>query len=378
MPIDITPRPGKRPALAVLAPSSERGWFGGRALMLGGRVRCSASCDRATVDAELVRTFEGTREGATLALAPYEGPCRFVHFSRAVPLSNAQRDALGLGVLGPLIEEPAFDIDADGFRAAVRTAQDAIVRGDVYVVNLTARIEGRPRLTPFATFRALLARAAADMAAFVDGWDETAGPIASVSPERFVRIRRDGDGRAIEVWPIKGTRPRGPTPEEDERLRAALTDDAKERAEHVMVVDLERNDIGCIALPGSVVVASLMEVVATPYCHQMVSCVRGRLHDDTSVAEVLEALFPCGSVTGAPKRAAMRTIRELERSLRGAYCGALFVALPGEIDSSVLIRTLEWVGSDRVRWGAGCGITVESDPEAEWQELLLKSSPVLG
>jgi para-aminobenzoate synthetase/4-amino-4-deoxychorismate lyase len=246
----------------------------------------------------------------------------------------------------------------------------------VYVANLTLRIAGRLAHDPAAAFSTLLARGAGAMSAFV------ALPggrmLASISPERFVRLRDVGDGVSIEVWPIKGTRPRGRTASEDRALAADLAACEKERAEHAMIVDLERNDIGRIALPGSVVVRPLRAIVPTPYCWQMVSCVRGMLGADTPIASVLEAVFPCGSVTGAPKRAAIRIIGELERSARRAYCGSLVVARPGEIDSSVLIRTLEITRDGHATWGTGCGITIDSDPPAEWDEALLKAWPALG
>jgi len=147
-----------------------------------------------------------------------------------------------------------------------------------------------------------------------------------------------------------------------------------------MVVDLERNDLGACCVPGTVRVDPLYEVVPTPYCHQMVSSVRGTLRSDASFAQLLASAFPCGSVTGAPKRAAMRIIDRLEATPRGAYCGALLVAMPGELDSSVLIRTLAGATEDpsRAVWGAGCGITHDSDPAAEYLEMLLKATPATG
>jgi len=207
------------------------------------------------------------------------------------------------------------------------------------------------------------------------GTDRT---IASVSTERFVRVSLTPSGREIGVWPVKGTRPRGHDEASDRALERALIDDPKERAEHVMVVDLERNDLNRVSVAGTVSVDPLMRVVATPYCHQLESGVHATLDPAATLKDVIESVFPCGSITGAPKRAAMRIIGELERTPRGAYCGALMVAMPGEIDSSVLIRTLEWTSADLAMWGAGCGITYDSDAAAEWQELLLKASPVLG
>jgi anthranilate/para-aminobenzoate synthase component I len=144
-----------------------------------------------------------------------------------------------------------------------------------------------------------------------------------------------------------------------------------------MIVDLERNDLGRVCVPGTVSVDPLATVFPTPYCHQMVSRVSGSLEPGVSVEDVFDACFPCGSVTGAPKVSAMRHIARTEVSARGAYCGALVVAMPGSIDSSVLIRTLESHGEEAV-WGVGCGITYDSDAEAEWEESVLKAWPVLG
>ncbi len=213
------------------------------------------------------------------------------------------------------------------------------------------------------------------MSAFLRAGDIT---VASASPERFVGIERGDDGaRTVEIWPIKGTRPRSDDPVRDRRLARELLADEKERAEHLMIVDMERNDLGRVCSAGSVRVDPLMEVFPTPYCHQMVSKVRGELGAGMSLADVLGAAFPCGSVTGAPKLAAMRFLGELERSPRGTYCGALAVAVPGRFDSSVLIRTLEYDG-ELVRWGTGCGVTFDSDPASEWRESVLKTWPALG
>jgi len=165
---------------------------------------------------------------------------------------------------------------------------------------------------------------------------------------------------------------------EDAENASSLLADVKERAEHVMVVDLERNDLGVVSEPGSIVVDPLYRVLTTPYCHQLVSCVRGMLRDEVTVGELLDACFPCGSVTGAPKRSAMRIASELETGARGSYCGSILVAMPGVLDSSVLIRTLEGHGELEARWGAGAGITSESDPAFEWLETLLKASPAIG
>jgi anthranilate/para-aminobenzoate synthase component I len=208
-------------------------------------------------------------------------------------------------------------------------------------------------------------------------WLEANHSIVSISPERFLSVRQEGR-RRVEVWPIKGTCPRREDPTEDAATAAELAVDPKEHAEHVMIVDLERNDLGRVCEPGSVQAEPLCEVFQTPYCHQMVSRVGGTMRDDVSIGELIEATFPCGSVTGAPKIAAMESIERIERSPRGVYTGALVVAMPGALDASVLIRTLEYRLDGTACWGTGGGITIDSDPEAEWQEALLKAQPVIG
>lgn len=365
-----------REASLVLAPASPRGWFDGRPLTAGDPVEASASCTPHDAARALEATFSGVRGGLTAAVVSYEGTARFAHFDRVT--HGLWSAPAGVGPEVPLLADAESDTDEAGYGRAVLAAQERIAAGDVYVVNLTARLTGRPVLSPRDAFGALVSRGRGDMAAYFAGPEGVVGSLASVSPERFVRITRVDELREIEVWPIKGTAPRGEDPRSDRALAAGLAADLKERAEHVMVVDLERNDIGRVSLAGTVRVDPLMEIVPLPYCHQMVSAVRGVLRPDASLAEVLDSVFPCGSVTGAPKISAMRVIEGLESGPRSAYCGALIVAIPGVIDSSVLIRTLEWTAPDRAVWGSGCGITSDSDAGAEWREVLLKRSPVLG
>jgi anthranilate/para-aminobenzoate synthase component I len=286
---------------------------------------------------------------------------------------------------GPLLRDVSWDLSRDAFCAAVRETHESIRAGDVYVLNLTARLEGESVAdSPEEAFASLAARASADMAALVTGLPGAVPWIASVSPERFVRVRRAGSAatgaRIVEIEPIKGTRPRGSDPSTDVAIADGLLADAKERAEHVMVVDMERNDLGMVCVPGSIHVDPLYEIVTTPYCHQLVSRVRGAMRPEATFAELLRAVFPCGSITGAPKRSAIRIADGLEATPRGAYCGSLLVALPGELDSSVIIRTLEGIADkpERARYGAGCGITIDSDPDAEYEEAVLKASLVAG
>lgn len=373
-----------RPRL-ILQPATEYGWFGGRGIVASAATEVRDGVTLAEAADALQAEFEGRNgdEGATAVLAAYDGRCTVVRFSAVVgatapstlprPVADPAR---------PLLRDASWDLSPRDFRAAVRATRDRITAGDVYVLNLTARLSGALLAdTPHDAFRALSSRADAEMAACLEGLPGPTPWIASVSPERFLRVKRvDGDARTAEIRPIKGTRARGATPALDARAAADLLADRKERAEHVMVVDMERNDLGVCCVPGSVHVDPLYEVVGTPYCHQLVSTVRGTLRPDATFGELLSATFPCGSVTGAPKRAAMRIIDELEATPRGAYCGALLVAVEGELDSSVLIRTLEGVAGEprAARWGAGCGVTHDSDAAAEHLEMLLKSAPVTG
>lgn len=368
----------------VLAPASARGWFGGRALVADECLEVRTGVPLAQAAQELERAFLAETPALTVVLAPYAGDCTVVHFAppservAARPLTPPTPAAAGTA----LLRGASFDLAPRAYRSAVRDVRARIAAGDVYVLNLTARLEGELACaSPEDAFDALVARAGGDLSALLTGLPGATPWIASVSPERFVRVVRGSLGeRLSEIAPIKGTAPRGLDPVTDAALAAALAADEKERAEHVMVVDLERNDLGVVCEPGSVHVDPLFEVVPTPYCHQLVSTVRGTLRAEATFAELLAAVFPCGSVTGAPKRAAMHEIAELEVTGRGAYCGALLVAMPGELDSSVLIRTLEGVEGDPAlaRWGTGCGVTSDSRETAEELELLLKASPVLG
>lgn len=362
-----------------LAPSSARGWFGGRALLARSPVAARAGATLREAGAALEAAFEGTDAGATVVLASYDGTCTIVRFAEVDNAGASQVAPSGLGPSEPLLDPSSWDLSAREFRAGVRQSRERIAAGDVYVLNLTARLTGTLRVAPEEAFEVLLSRSGSEMSAFAEGLPGPTPWVASVSPERFLRVERGlGGRRVVEVCPIKGTRPRGLSPVLDAQLAHDLLADEKELAEHVMIVDLERNDIGRACASGTVHVDPLYEVVQTPYCHQLVSTVRGVMSEEAGLADLLEATFPCGSVTGAPKRAAMRIIAELEASGRGAYCGALLVAIPGHLDSSVLIRTLEGDAGDGALWGSGCGITHESDASSELLELLLKASPVLG
>lgn len=370
----------------VLAPGSARGWFGGRTVVTWSPAGLSDGLTLREASDELDRSFSSGAPSVTAALLPYDGSAAAARYTGGLVRTAegwrvwgtldaddvpavGERDPSPLPPEVALAEDVLSDLSAAAFCAGVRAIGESIRAGDVYVLNLTRRLTGRPTTGPREAFTSLLSRTQADMAAF---WQTPHVAIASASPERFVRVT----GGRVQVCPIKGTRPRAEG-DADSAMVAELVASEKERAEHVMIVDLERNDIGRVCRSGTVSVDPFLEVVTTAYCHQMESSVSGLLRDDVSILELLEATFPCGSVTGAPKIAAMRMIAETESSERGAYTGSLVVAVPGEMDSSVLIRTAEYAGGV-VRWGTGGGITIDSDPEEEWLETVLKASPFVG
>lgn len=368
----------------LLAPASDGGWFGGQHLACFDPSEVRAGLDLEGVAEVLQAALESERPVCAAALLPYDGSCRthvytggFTSADCTVwePWGNAPDlpPRQSFSPPAPALSKPISLTDERTYAAAISSVHEAIAAGDVYVLNLTYALEGRTASLHAGELLASLHwRFGADMSAML-AWPE--GGVISVSPERFLSLRRTHEGWVATVSPIKGTRPRGLTPDDDVRLANELRSSAKERAEHVMIVDLERNDLGVVCVPGTVRAPRLFDVVPTPYCHQMVSDVTGVLREDVGLADVLRATFPCGSVTGAPKRAAMRIIGELEGGRRGAYTGALLVARPGRLDSSVLIRTLELGPGDFARWGTGCGITIDSDPAEEWAESLLKARP---
>jgi para-aminobenzoate synthetase component 1 len=204
-----------------------------------------------------------------------------------------------------------------------------------------------------------------------------AGPIVlSRSPELFFEIDREG---WIETHPMKGTAPRGATPEEDERLKEFLRNDEKNQAENRMIVDLLRNDISLISEVGSLDVPELFRIESYPTVHQMVSRVRAKLLPDLSLRNIFAALFPCGSITGAPKIRAMEVLRDLETSPRGVYCGAIgWIAPGGAMRFSVAIRTISLYPQSEAVYNVGGGVVFDSTAEEEYRECLLKARFATG
>jgi len=257
------------------------------------------------------------------------------------------------------------------YREAVLRALEHIAAGDIYQVNLAQRFLVTPSPPPEALHRRLREAAPAPFGAFLamDG-----GGIVSSSPERFFRVQ----GARIEAWPIKGTRPRGRTPDEDAALAAQLQASGKDRAENVMIVDLERNDLGRVCAIGSVGVPALCEVESFSNVHHLVSRVTGTLRPDATPVDILAALFPGGSITGTPKIRAVGIIDELEPIRRGIFTGAIgYWDVRGGCDWNIAIRTLG-VERGASSFHVGGGIVAESDPDAEYEETLAKAAGMMA
>jgi para-aminobenzoate synthetase len=254
--------------------------------------------------------------------------------------------------------------------------QERLHAGDSYEVNLTYRVARDSAAGPAATYLRLRELNPAPYAGFLQ--HDVAGARAwllSSSPERYALVTAD---RTIETKPIKGTTPRGTTAAEDDELRVRLAQDPRYRAENLMIVDLLRNDLAQVCEVGSVEVPELMAVESYASVHQLVSTVRGRLRADVTTVGALRALFPAGSMTGAPKLRTMQVIDEVEATPRGPYAGAFgWVSADGRADLGVVIRSLMTAGDGAWRLGTGGGITVLSDLDDEWAESQVKADRVL-
>lgn len=256
------------------------------------------------------------------------------------------------------------------YETSFNTVQDYLSAGDCYQINLTLRFNAGFSGDTWAAYRQLSAQNQAPFSAFLQLPRST---ILSLSPERFIAL----DGRLVETKPIKGTRPRGMDAAQDKELADELSVAPKDRAENLMIVDLLRNDIGRVCVPGSVKVPSLFAIESFPAVHHLVSTITGQLNPDLTGADLLAATFPGGSITGAPKVRAMEIIEELEKYRRHAYCGSIgYISAHGRMDTSITIRTLV-AELDQLYCWAGGGIVADSQADAEYQELFDKLGKIL-
>jgi anthranilate synthase component 1 len=306
----------------------------------------SAACAR--VDAVVA-----TLQGASPRLRPLDP--KAAHAPEAPLKSNTTREA---------------------YKAAVVQSKEFILAGDVFQVVLSQRFEApRGAADPFDVYRALRV---VNPSPYMFQLDYGEIQVTGASPEVLVRVDGEpGAAKTVTVRPIAGTRPRGQTPDEDLRLEAELRADPKERAEHVMLIDLGRNDVGRVSRVGSVRVDEHMVTERYSHVMHLTSSVSGEVADGRGALDVLRACFPAGTLTGAPKIRAMQIIEELEPARRGLYGGAVgYVSFTGNLDMAIAIRTLVTKG-DTVYLQAGAGIVADSDPDAEYEETLAKARAVV-
>ncbi|MBB5517235.1 anthranilate synthase component I family protein [Amphiplicatus metriothermophilus] len=276
----------------------------------------------------------------------------------------------------PAIRLLASNFSADAYERAIAGVIERIRDGALFQANLARRLraEADAPLDAFAVFQRL-AEGDAPFAAILQHGD---GTIVSNSPERFFSLRRERGGWRARAEPIKGTRPRGRDPAEDDALARALLASAKDRAENVMIADLARNDLSRVCRDGSIREEAVCALVSHESVHHLVSRVSGLLRPGLGAVDAVEALFPCGSITGAPKVEAMKTIAAVEGVGRGPYCGAIgYIDDRGGADFSVAIRTMIVEGATAT-FPVGGGITLRSDPQAEYHETETKARGLLA
>ena len=344
------------PALARIEALAGEGWH------LAGHIAYEAGLALEPRLAPLAAARSGA-DGPLVWFGAFRGYETIAAAQMPLWLAENAGDAASIGPLEPQLSPGAY-------RAAFDALQQAIADGDIYQANLSFPLAGGWQGDPIALYAAIRPAAGAGHGGIVhDGshW------LLSFSPELFFALK---DGAAL-ARPMKGTRPRGRLPAEDARMAAELAASAKDRAENLMIVDLLRNDLSRVAQPGSVRVENAFAIETYPTLHTMVSTVRARMQRGKGAVDLIRALFPCGSITGAPKIRAMELLAGVERDARGPYCGSI-----GRIDSSgeaafnVAIRTLRLTpgenGRGRAVLGVGGAIVADSEWLAEWRECLVK------
>ena len=269
-----------------------------------------------------------------------------------------------------LCEPFAAEQGKSQYAEAFARVQDYIHAGDCYQINLAQRFSSRYQGDPLSAYCALRERSPTPFSAYLE---MAGGTLLSLSPERFIEVQ---NGR-VETRPIKGTRPRGSSPQQDQALAEELQRCEKDRAENLMIVDLLRNDLGRSCEPGSIRVPELFSLESYPNVHHLVSSITGRLRSDSDTIDLLMRAFPGGSITGAPKIRAMQIIEELEPVRRSLYCGSVgYLGCEGQMDFNIAIRSLVCHEGSIYCWGGG-GVVADSELDAEYQETLTKVGNLL-
>lgn len=318
--------------------------------------------------------------GGLCGWVDYEGGFVFGNYPEMLVFCHDEQVWWEIGSLSECLREPDFQeisisefqatISRDAFTYRVKCAKEWISAGDIYQVNVSQAFEAQvSNRNLFPLYQALREASPAPMAAYLAlDYRE----ILSSSPETFLKI----SGRSIETRPIKGTRPRFASLDEDRRSACELQTSAKEIAELVMITDLLRNDLGQVCEYGSVTVVEMLQLESLAQVHHLVSTVRGTLRAGIDIPTAMAACFPGGSITGAPKKRAMEIISELEGKPRGIYCGALgWLGYNGESSFNIAIRTLVRQ-EERLVYQVGAGIVADSGPEKEYEETLHKAAGI--
>jgi aminodeoxychorismate synthase component I len=324
-------------------------------------------------------------QGALIGTIDYEGAWSFAYYPELAVFdhdcgtwgnSPPTPGILNTGSANTTIELCEFaraftsDVAQRDYEARVRIAQEHIAAGNIYQVNLAHEFRAPFTGSPADYFLKLRESTRAPHCAFLDQGHRQ---IASASPECFLQLRQ----QAIVTSPIKGTRPRGESDAEDARFASELIASPKERAELLMITDLERNDLGQVCEPGSIKVLELFALRRHSHVLHLVSTIWGELRHEIGHVEALASCFPGGSITGAPKLSAMRIIHEIERRDRGLYTGAIgYLGMDGESRFSIAIRTMIFENGE-AHFHVGAGIVADSDPEAEYRETLVKARSLL-
>ncbi len=314
-----------------------------------------------------------------LYLIVYADPGQTEAYARGKKRLRELKDQLKYSVSAPVVKptesHPAQRSFAkQDYLAAVERAKELIAAGDFMQVQVGQRIHKRFEASPLSLYRALRSLNPSPYMYYYHLGDSH---VVGASPEILVRQESTPEGQKVTIRPLAGTRPRGATPELDKAAEIELVNDPKERAEHVMLIDLERNDLGRVCVPGSVRVDELMTVESYAHVHHIVSNVRGTLRANATPVDVLRAVFPGGTITGCPKVRCMEIIAELERTGRGPYTGALgYLNRDGDMDMNILIRTL-WLDGTALRLRAGSGIVADSHAPRELEETRAKARGLL-